>query len=108
MIKSIANLRRLNEEWCVRLNADGTLTAIQWDEKTIPEGVLIGQTPRVRLLGKRMGDEKSMSFKDMKPEFSWWTFPLSVFYCDGKVALNDAEYEVTNMDCILEHSNTVW
>lgn len=107
MKKSITNLFRLHESFCFRLE-NGKLTAISADGKS-PEGVLMGQLPRVHMTGTRVGDEKSNVFKNMKAVFSWFVFPLTVFYLDGdRVNVNMTEYEITNPEEAAKNSTLIW
>jgi len=82
MLKSMKTLRKLDEGYCFVPNGDGTISIVQHDKKTLPAGTLMAKTPRVRMLGTRIGDEKSNSYKDIKAEFSWWEFPCWAFYYD--------------------------
>lgn len=95
MLKSMQTLRKLDEGYCFVPNGDGTISIVQHDKKTFPAGALMSRTPRVRMLGTRLGDEKSNSYKDIKAEFSWHDFPSFAFYYDPehlKIQVGFTEY----------------
>lgn len=116
MKKSVTNLFILKSDFAFMENKDELGSFIVghcWNEKKPAERFLMGKTPRVRLLGKRIGDEKSNQFADMKAEFSWHEFPLTVFYYDSetsKIGIDCREFFVNPEDAewIMARSTPVW
>jgi len=99
MLISVKNLRKLKPGLCFALNQEGYVDIVKYDEKNPPSGVLMAKTPRVRMLGTRLGDEKSNSYKDIKAEFSWHEFPRWAFYIDlDMLKIGFGEYRLSNLD----------
>lgn len=95
MLKTMKTLRKLDDGYCFVPNGDGTISILAHDKKTIPDGALMSKSPRVRMLGTRLGDEKSNSYKDIRAEFSWHVFPSWAFYYDPealKIQVGFTEY----------------
>lgn len=110
MLISMTNLRKLNTGFCFVVNPDGFISIETYNEKApLQPGTLMTRTPRVRMLGTRIGDEKSNSYKDIKAEFSWWVFPRWAFYYDPKerrISVGFQEYQVA-LDCFSGDSSTI-
>jgi hypothetical protein len=108
MLISMTNLRKLNTGFCFVVNSDGFISIETYDEKApLRSGTLMTRTPRVRMLGTRLGDEKSHSYKDIKAEFSWHVFPRWAFFYDPEERMIGIGFEEYRIGCFSGENHTV-